>query len=685
MITTDDAIELLLILPSRNTAEEQVSLLRNAGLAVHPTFVTAPDQLTDTLQRKELDLIVCDADGDPSRFLATIDDCRKQRPELPIVILYAEQDPDTLLQALQNGARDVVAKEDPEHLALVVRREYDDLLARRALHRAEERLRETEARCTALMTHSRDAIAYIHEGMHVRANGVYLELFGIPDMEEIEGLPILDMIAADDLDRFKRFLRSPDAQQGELEIRCRNSDGDVFDARLEFSPASIEGEACTQIIIRDRSAAPPSPSSTDDGSGHSDTDLLDLPRFDHLLQERMDRAADGQTPLALLYLCIDQFSDLRSQIGLTTSNLLSEAVADILLQCLGEEDIAARSGDHAFTILTPVADEQAGELATRILRSLEHRLPEIKAPTPQLSCSIGITAVGPGTVAARQLLDAAYRAWERAAEDASHVAFYRPQDGDGESSTADAEGDTGQTLEIERIHLVYQPVICLEGESRELYAIFGRLRREDGTELPPKQFLPLAENMGKMEELDRHVLLKALDELVRQRSEGRKVCFLVPLSEASVRNDELLLWICDRLREHKVRGAWLIFRIQEGVIRANPDRAKRLIEDLRKIKCQITVDHYGIANEPETLLQRVAVDYVRFDASFAQGLTDDHNRRERLTEMNKAARELGVRTIFTGVEDANTLAVLWTVGVNYVQGDFLQEPSEQIAYDFSAA
>ena len=245
-------IQLLVIEPSPNAAERHISTLRNAGLAVHHTCVSGESDVLDALQRTDLDLILYSADNAPNDFQNSVELCLKSQPDTPLIILYQDHDPGQLLQAMRDGARDVVCEDDPDHLQIVVKREFGDLQVRRQVQALTDRLRESDARCSALIDHSRDAIAYIHEGMHVRVNPVYLGRFGYVDMDELEGVPILDMIAPQDIDKFKRFLRTADTEPSELEVLCQNSDGETFQATLEFSPASIDGEPCTQIIIRDK-------------------------------------------------------------------------------------------------------------------------------------------------------------------------------------------------------------------------------------------------------------------------------------------------------------------------------------------------------------------------------------------------------------------------------------------------
>ena len=252
---TDTAIKLLIIEQSLNDAESEISALRNAGLAVHATKAIDQESLYEALEETKYDIILCLANHPSLELSSTLAVCKKACENAVFIVIYREREYETLMQAMREGARDIVSADEQEHLSLVVRREFNDLINNRSLQQAREKLHESEQRCTTLIDSSRDAIAYIHEGMHVHANSVYLELFGYVDLDEIEGLPILDMISPKEHKRFKSFLRSLSDDTTELEIKCQNNDGTTFDATLEFSPATIDEEPCTQIIIRDAGKA----------------------------------------------------------------------------------------------------------------------------------------------------------------------------------------------------------------------------------------------------------------------------------------------------------------------------------------------------------------------------------------------------------------------------------------------
>src|SRR5690606_19731366 len=146
-----------------------------------------------------------------------------------------------------------------DHVQSVVRTEWSDLEVRRALRRLEAQVRETERRCDTLIESSRDPIAYVHEGMHIRANQAYLEMFGFESFEDIEGMSLLDLVAPEFVDGFKQLLKG--LSRGEppptrYELQARDMEGNMFPAVMEFTPASYEGEQCLQAVFRRQEANP---------------------------------------------------------------------------------------------------------------------------------------------------------------------------------------------------------------------------------------------------------------------------------------------------------------------------------------------------------------------------------------------------------------------------------------------
>ncbi|MEX1057613.1 MAG: PAS domain-containing protein, partial [Natronospirillum sp.] len=132
-----------------------------------------------------------------------------------------------------------------------LRRAHQQVLIRRRWRQLEQLLEETEHRCELLLEASRDAIAYVHEGMHIYANEAYRELFGYDDMDELSCMPLVDLVHTQNADDLKRKLKEvSEGKPTSFSAIGEHESGGPFDATLDISTASYEGESCLQIVIR---------------------------------------------------------------------------------------------------------------------------------------------------------------------------------------------------------------------------------------------------------------------------------------------------------------------------------------------------------------------------------------------------------------------------------------------------
>ena len=251
MSTDKKTIRLLLLEDSQNEAERLVNLFRNAGRATRVHRLTSSDDLAEALQQT-WDLLIAAPHSENLDPAEAVNAIRRQSKDIPVILLLDGNDSDDITEALTQGAQDAVPQGEDERLLLVARRELDNLEERRGRRSAEVALRESEKRCQLLLDSSVDAIAYVHEGMHIYANRSYLALFGYEDAEELEGMPIIDLIECGDHARFKDFLKNYQNVEGFAELTCSGvrEDGQEFAARMSFSPATYDGEPCIQVVIR---------------------------------------------------------------------------------------------------------------------------------------------------------------------------------------------------------------------------------------------------------------------------------------------------------------------------------------------------------------------------------------------------------------------------------------------------
>ena len=229
--------------------------------------------------------------------------------------------------------------------------------------------------------------------------------------------------------------------------------------------------------------------------------------------------------------------------------------------------------------------------------------------------------------------------------------------------------------------LKFQPIVSLQGDTRENYSVYLRLIDEEGKELEPDTFLSPAQDARRLAEIDRWVVRNAIRELASHRRDGNKIVFNIILSRAGLEDESMLLWICDCLREFRAKGSWLVFQFRETDLRAALQPARELIIGLKKINCRIAVNNYTGSENMDALLKHLDVDIVKLSPEFMRDLATNAQQQERMQTVNRRLQEAGYRTVASSVEDAGSLAILWNIGVNYIQGYFLQEPSSTITFE----
>lgn len=660
-----------------------VNDLRNSGLAVHPHYAEDPPGLTRLLQDAGHYLYLLDFDSariERGEAVATI----QNRYRHASLVFIAADPLQALATATACGARDVVHRSERERLAFLLRREQADLTQRREIGQLAERLNETEQRCQILIDTSRDAIAYVHAGMHVHANPVYAELFGFSQPGDLEGLPLMDLIAPDERPGFKKHVLRELEDSDECrtaEVECLGAGGAPFSAALEFRPAVVDGEPCTQIVIRDKA---PQRALEERIAELSSRDILtgvyNRQFFMELLESRLSRS-DGLAQM-LMRLSIVNFSRLRGRAGVVAGDRLVQEVASVIQRLVDDSVILGRFGENDFLLLSEYTHEPArfAEDLFTALDSSSYTLPEGADP-PEFA--IGIAGSDqPRVGSASEFVNRVLRAGHHAEQAGNaRLAYAHRVIGAIEEPTADADmiSKIDQALAGEGFRLNYQPVVSLQGDSREYYAVLVRLPDDSEGDLLPEAFLGHARQSGRLTEIDRWVIRTSIRDIARLQENGRKTNFFINVSGPGIEDDSLLLWICDCLREFQAKGSWLTFQFNDADLRDHPSDAQRLLSGLKTIGCRTSINRYRDDPERDELLHELPIDTVRIAPELTTRLDDEQNYR-RLERLNAHLQTAGKTTVATAVENASSLALLWQMRVSFLQGFFLQHPADRILY-----
>lgn len=679
-------IRLLILEDSQNEAERLVSLFRNAGRATRVHRLTSSEDLAEVLQQS-WDLLIAAPSSEHLAPGEAIGAIRRQAKDIPVIQLLADNDSDSITEALALGAQDALPRGDDERLVLVAKRELANLEERSARRAAEVALREAEKRCQLLLDSSVDAITYVHDGMHIYANRAYLELFAYQDADELAGMPMIDLIAGADQANFKDFLKNYQSAGGSAELACAGvkANGQRFQARMSFSPATYDSEPCIQVVIRAESDnAELEEKLREISSQDLVTGLYNRNHFLELLDAAAERAVNAGQPASLAYLRVDRYASLLAEVGLAGIDLLLTDLANLLRGHFAGEAQLARFGDDVFTVLqagkTP---EQAEAGLSALLKKVESHLFDVSGRTAQTSLSIGVAGLNEKTSKAQEVVDRAQRCADELRQ-GNALKLFDPAD---ELAAAANRGSlvamVQQALEHNSFRLLFQPIISLRGDSFEHYEVLLRLLSPQGEEVPPAKFLSAAKEAGLGERIDRWVILNSIKLLADHRNKGHNTHLFVHLSSASLQDQTLLPWLSVALKAARLPSDALVFQFNEPDAIAHLKQAKALTQGLKELHCRVALSQFGCAINPFNTLKHLSIDFVKIDGSFSQDLSNPDNQ-DALKTLLASLHAQAKLTIVPFIETASVLAILWQAGVNYIQGHYLQGPSQSMDYDFSS-
>ncbi|MGE4407719.1 EAL domain-containing protein [Pseudomonas sp.] len=678
-------IRLLILEDSQNEAERLVSLFRNAGQATRVHRLTSSDDLAEAL-KQTWDLLINAPHSenlDPSEVIGAI---RRQAKDIPVIQLTAGNDAEAITTALMLGAQDALPQGEDEWLILVANRELANLEERRARRSAEVALREAEKRCQLLLDSSVDAIAYVHDGMHIYANRAYLEMFGYADVEDLEGMPMIDLIGATDQSAFKTFLKNYQTLEGNAELACSGirADGESLKTRMHFSPAAYDGEPCIQVVIRAENDSAELQKLREISSQDPVTGLLNRNAFLEVMDGAVERAVNAGQSASLAYIRVDRFAALQAEIGLADSDQLLAQLATLLRAHFPAGTQLARFADDVFTALQPgVTPQQAEPELRKLLAKVEGHLLDIGGRTVQTTFSIGVAALDEKTAKAQDAIERAHRCADELG-DGNALKLYNPAD---ELAAAASRGNIvamlQQALEKNSFRLLFQPIISLRGDSFEHYEVLLRLLDPQGAEVPPAEFLVAASDAGLATKIDRWVILNSIKLLAEHRAKGHSTRLFLHLSAASLQDPSLLPWLGVVLKASRLPGDSLVFEFGEPDAVAYLKPAKVLAQGLGNLGCRVALAQFGCVLNPFNTLKHLNAEFIKVDGSYTQDLSRQENQealKTLLADLHAQHRQ----SIVPFVESATVLATLWQAGVSYIQGHYLQGPSQSMDYDFSS-
>lgn len=674
----DNVIKILFVEDAVEDAEQTISLLRNHGIAVRPERATSRVELETACAAHAFDLVLINPEARQLDVPEVVRQLEAGGRDFALVALVSRMSDEVVGTLFRHGVHGLGLRSNPEQLVRVVCREFDALGTRRAVRRLKSALRESERRCDALFASSRDPIAYVHEGVHVRANQAYLSIFGYDDFEDIQGLTLLDMVAPEDAAGFRTLLKrlakgeKPPPQR--VELKAVRADGEAFDASMEFSQASFEGEACLQIVFRRQEV---DEKLKEQLLRDPATRLFHRAHMLELIDAAVSTAADGESGQALLLIEPDNWKSVIGSVGLANTDNLMAAIAARVSESLGAHATAGRLGEHTLGILLEQHDDaQVRACVDSLLRLAADGVFEAGTHSLTLTFGIGGSLLGEKNANTQLLLeqaDEALRSAQNRGTGGSQIHDPAARD------KAEAERER-QWLELvqdalhnDRFVLYSQQIISLQDAEGDHFEILLRMNGPNG-EVTPGYFLPVAESNGLMPAIDRWVINRVIGMLAGRADESPAPRIFVKLEAQSLSDPTLVPWLREQLQANDLAAGSLVLEMPESRVLTSLKPVQTFVEQLKPLGVAFALEQFGSGLNSFQLLKHVDADYLKIDRNFMADLPQHEDNRVKVADICSQARERGKLTVAEWVEDAASTSILFACGVDFVQGNFLREP-----------
>jgi diguanylate cyclase (GGDEF)-like protein len=406
------------------------------------------------------------------------------------------------------------------------------------------------------------------------------------------------------------------------------------------------------------------------------------------LSECLSDAHSGKDNSVLMHLELDNFDKIRQELGINAGDTLLTEVGKLFLEKIGEENMIARFEGDSFTILSPHFEGAALEALTSILLSgVANHSFELDGKSISCTASIGATVIDEDAPDDNEVIARANKAYEEATSSGGNkFNLYKPKAGEMTQKQVDSEWATKikEALTSDRLKLLFQPVVSLHGDPGERYEVFVRLIDEQGEAVSPSEFMESAERSGIASALDRWVTLNAIKALKERRKAGKQAIFFIKLTAGSLQDESIPGWIKDQITQHQVPAECFVFELKEQTAVSYLNQAKALVQTLHEIESEFTLDGFGSGSNPFQIISHLPADYLKIDGHFMENLATSPENQAAIKQLTDKAHTMSKLTIAQRVDDANALSVLWGMGVNFIQGNFLCPPSETADYDFSS-
>ncbi|OLF80832.1 hypothetical protein AWH62_14015 [Maricaulis sp. W15] len=524
-------------------------------------------------------------------------------------------------------------------------------------------------RIRALAEATFEGIAVVRDGLMHDMNGRFCEMLKL-ERGDLVGMPVaklaLDAEAIEVLQNVRETdpmtcrLRCRDGAPITVQVRAREMDFDGLTARIfAFRDVSSEERARARMVHL----------------AHHDT-LTGLPnrlKFREAFEAELRNAWDDDTQVALMFFDLDRFKEVNDVHGHAVGDRLLVAVSERLLDALPRNAVAARLSGDEFAVVLPDVENREDVLLTaqRVVNNVGSPL-TIGQLHLKVSASGGVTMFPMDGEDPDRLMNQADLALYRAkGQGRNQVCDFDPKLGLMMQERRMLEADLALAIDDDLLTLNFQPQVRLGDGRVSGFEALVRWHDERRGNVPPSEFVQIAEETGLILKMGEWVLETACREAVNWPDERR---IAVNVSPAQFKQGNLVYSVQRALAKSGLAPQRLEIEITEGVLIDDEARALKVLRGLKDLGVGLAIDDFGTGYSSLSYLRAFPFDKIKIDRSFMTGLQNDPEAQIIVRATIDLARELNINVVVEGIEEFDELGALGFQPDLVLQGYLLSRP-----------
>ena len=557
------------------------------------------------------------------------------------------------------------------------------LLGARRLH--QRSVRRAESNLRTIFDTAPIGNAVLDDGDRVvEANPALARIVGFTP-QELRGRPLSQLVHPEDLPRLSvavAALRAGERRGMETEIRCLHATGQPVPTAVHAAALRDTDGGRSRVLVQvlDITERKRVEAHLQHMADHDPlTGLLNRRRFEQELERHVAHVRRYGPEGAVLVIDVDRFKQVNDAYGHTTGDRVIASVARVLHRRLRSTDTVARVGGDEFAVLLPKADRAEAEIvARRLVEAVRAQADPGDGERGHVTISVGATVLD----------ERAELSAEAAVVDAD-LAMYDAKDSGGDGFAffeAEVHARTRSrarttwrdrivdALAHDRFALVAQPVVDASSGVVVQHELLLRLTGSHGDLIPPAAFLSIAERDGLIVAIDSWVARRAIGLLAELERNGAATPLEVNVSGRSLADTDLLAAIAGELRRTGIDPRNLVFEIPETAAVADIQLARAFAQQVRALGCRFAIDDFGAGLGSLYYLKHLPFDMLKLDGELVEQCSRTAADRLVIESAVRVAHGLGAVAIAEQVGDAETHALLASLGVDLIQGHHIAMP-----------